>query len=74
MIGKETRGGARPGSGRKSVMPGNKRVQTSISVSQETWAKIKILAKHNIRIGRIIDNIVNDLYTQHCNNEEVGNI
>ena len=69
----KTWGGARPGSGRKSVIPGNKRVQTSISVSQETWAKIKILAKHNIRMGRIIDQVVEELYTQHCN-EEVGNI
>lgn len=74
MIGKETRGGSRPGCGRKPVHPGIKRVQTTISVSQETRRRIRILAREkNIRIGRVIDLVVDELYNQHCN-EEVRNI
>ena len=74
MIGKETRGGSRPGCGRKPVHPGIKRVQTTISVSQETRKRIRILAREkNIRIGRVIDRVVDELYNQHCN-EEVRNI
>ena len=70
----KTWGGARPGSGRKPVHPGIKRVQTTISVSQETRERIRILAKNkNIRIGRVIDKVVEDLYNKHCN-EKVRNI
>ena len=70
----ETRGGSRPGCGRKPVHPGIKRVQTTISVSQETRERIRILAKNkNIRIGRVIDRVVEELYNKHCN-EEIGNI
>ena len=70
----KTRGGSRPGCGRKPVHPGIKRVQTTISVSQKTRERIRILAKNkNIRIGRVIDRVVEELYNKHCN-EEIGNI
>lgn len=70
----ETRGGSRPGCGRKPVHPGIKRVQTTISVSQATRERIRVLAKRkNIRIGRVIDRVVEELYNKHCN-EEIGNI
>ena len=70
MIGKETRGGSRPGCGRKPVHPGIKRVQTTISVSQKTRERIRILAKNkNIRIGRVIDRVVEELYNKHCNDK-----
>ena len=70
----KTWGGARPGSGRKAVHPGIKGVQTSISVSQETRERIRYLAReNNIRIGRVIDKVVEDLYNKHCN-EKVRNI
>ena len=59
----ETRGGSRPGSGRKSINPSTKRVQTTISVAPETRDKIRFLAKKkNIRIGRIIDQVVDEIY------------
>ncbi len=74
MIGKETRGGSRPGCGRKPVHPGIKRVQTTISVTQETREKIRLLAKkNNIRIGRVIDRVVEKLYNQYYH-EEVRDI
>lgn len=59
----ETRGGKRVGCGRKSINPSIKRVQTTISVAPETRDKIRYLAKKkNIRIGRIIDQVVDDIY------------
>ena len=74
MIGKETRGGSRPGCGRKPIHPGIKRVQTTISVTQETRARIRNLAKNkNIRIGRVIDRVVEELYKQYYH-EEVRDI
>ena len=70
----KTRGGSRPGCGRKPVHPGIKRVQTTISVTQETRARIRILAKNkNIRIGRVIDRVVEELYNQYYH-EEVRDI
>ena len=70
----ETRGGSRPGCGRKPVHPGIKRVQTTISVTQETREKIRLLAKkNNIRIGRVIDRVVEELYNQYYH-EEVRDI
>ena len=70
----ETRGGSRPGCGRKPVHPGIKRVQTTISVAQDTREKIRLLAKNkNFRIGRVIDRVVEELYNKHCN-EEVRDI
>ena len=66
----ETRGGSRPGCGRKPVHPGIKRVQTTISVTQETREKIRLLAKkNNIRIGRVIDRVVEELYNQYYHEE-----
>ena len=59
----ENRGGKRVGCGRKSIRPSEKRVQTTISVAPETREKIRFLAKKkNIRIGRIIDQVVDDIY------------
>lgn len=70
----ETRGGSRPGCGRKPVHPGIKRVQTTISVTQKTREKIRLLAKNNnIRIGRVIDRVVEELYNQYYH-EEVRDI
>ena len=70
----ETRGGSRPGCGRKPVHPGIKRVQTTISVSQATRERISILAKHtNIRIGRVIDRVVEEPYNKNCH-DELGHI
>ena len=59
----ESRGGKRLGCGRKSIRPSEKLVETTISVAPETREKIRVLAKKkNIRIGRIIDQVVDDIY------------
>lgn len=59
----ENRGGKRVGCGRKSINPSIKRVQTTISIAPETRDKIRFLAKKkNIRIGRIIDQVIDEIY------------
>ena len=55
----ETRGGSRPGSGRKPVDPEDKRVQMVITIDRDTRDKLKAISRaRNIRIGRLIDEMV----------------
>ena len=55
----ETRGGSRPGSGRKPIDPEDKRIQMVITIDRDTRDKLKAISRaRNIRIGRLIDEIV----------------
>ena len=55
----ETRGGSRPGSGRKPIDPEDKRIQMVITIDRDTRGKLKAISRaRNIRIGRLIDEIV----------------
>jgi hypothetical protein len=57
----ETRGGARPGSGRKPLPKDEKRVQMVITIDRETRDKLKAMAKEmHIRVGRLIDSLVDE--------------
>ena len=57
----KTWGGARPGSGRKPVNPGEKRVQMMVTIDRETRDRLKAMAKEmHLRVGRLIDSIVNE--------------
>ena len=59
----ETRGGARPGSGRKPLPKDEKRVQMVITIDRETRDKLKAMAKEqHVRVGRLIDEWVNDTF------------
>lgn len=54
-----TWGGARPGAGRKSADPEDKRVQITISIDRDTRDKLKAICKaRKIRAGRLIDEMV----------------
>lgn len=58
MMTDNTWGGARPGAGRKSADPKDKRVQMVITIDQETRDKLKARAKEmHLRVGRVIDNL-----------------
>lgn len=58
---KETRGGARPGSGRKPLPKDEKRVQMVITVDRETRDILKARAKEqHLRVGRVIDNLFSE--------------
>jgi hypothetical protein len=59
----ETRGGARPGSGRKPLPKDEKRVQMVITIDRETRDKLKARAKEqHVRVGRLIDKWVNETF------------
>lgn len=59
----ETRGGARPGSGRKPLPKDEKRVQMVITIDRETRDKLKARAKEqHVRVGRLIDEWVNETF------------
>ena len=62
MIGKETRGGSRPGSGRKPAVQEKKRVQISISVSPETKRMVDELRGRKIKVGQVIDELVRQYF------------
>lgn len=54
----ETRGGARPGSGRKSASQEEKRVQISISVSPQTKSRIQELRRRKVKVGKLVDELI----------------
>ena len=62
----ETRGGSRPGCGRKPAVQEKKRSQISISVSPETKGIINEMRKRKVKIGQVVD----ELIRQHFEDEE----
>ena len=58
----ETRGGSRPGSGRKSASQEEKRVQISISVSPETKTMIQELRRRKVKIGPVVDELIRQYF------------
>lgn len=62
----ETRGGSRPGSGRKSAAQEDKRVQISISVSPKTQRRIEELRTKKVKVGRLVD----ELISRYCAESE----
>ena len=62
-MSEKTRGGARPGSGRKPLPKDEKRVQMVITIDRETRDKLKARAKEqHLRVGRLIDEWVNETF------------
>lgn len=62
----ETRGGSRPGSGRKLAVQEKKRIQISISVSPETKRRISELRGRKVKVGQVMDELIH----QYFENEE----
>lgn len=58
----ETRGGARPGSGRKSASQDEKRVQISISVSPQTKEMIQEMRRKKLKVGQIVDELIRQYF------------
>ena len=58
---KDNRGGARPGAGRKSKEPEEKRMQITISVHRDTRDKLNAISRaKGISPGRVVDEMVKD--------------
>ena len=58
----ETRGGSRPGSGRKPADPEKKRSQISISVSPETKRMIDEMRKRKVKVGQVVDELIHQYF------------
>ena len=58
----ETRGGSRPGCGRKPAVPGKKRIQISISVSPETKSMIDELRRRKVKVGQVMDKLIRQYF------------
>lgn len=58
----ETRGGARPGSGRKPAIQKKKRIQISISVSPETKRVIDEMRKRKVKAGQVVDELIRQYF------------
>lgn len=58
----ENRGGARPGSGRKSASQEEKRVQISISVSPRTKEMIQEMRRKKLKVGQIVDELIRQYF------------
>ena len=58
----ETRGGSRPGSGRKPAVQAKKRIQISISVSPETKRMIDELRRRKVKVGQVVDELIRQYF------------
>ena len=58
----ETRGGSRPGSGRKPAAQEKKRIQISISVSPETKRMIDDMRKRKVKVGQVADELIRQYF------------
>ena len=58
----ETRGGARPGSGRKPADRRKKRIQISISVSPETKRMMDELRRRKVKVGQVVDELIRQYF------------
>ena len=58
----ETRGGARPGCGRKPAVQDKKRIQISISVSPETKGMIDEMRKRKVKVGQVVDELIRQYF------------
>ena len=58
----ETRGGTRPGCGRKPAIQEKKRIQISISVSPETKRMIDEMRKRKVKVGQVVDELIRQYF------------
>lgn len=58
----ETRGGSRPGCGRKPAIQEKKRIQISISVSPETKRMIDEMRKRKVKAGQVVDELIRQYF------------
>lgn len=58
----ETRGGSRPGCGRKPAVQEKKRCQISISVSPETKRMIDEMRKRKVKVGQVVDELIHQYF------------
>lgn len=68
-------GGKRPGAGRPTLEnPKDKKIQISVTIHPNTKIKINALKKHGIKIGKIVDEAVNEVTRRWLYGEDLTNL
>lgn len=68
-------GGKRPGAGRPTLdNPKDKRVQITVTIDPNTQVKIRTLKKDGIKIGKIVDEAVNEVTRKWLTGEDLTNL
>ena len=69
------RGGKRPGAGRPFLEnPKDKKIQISVTIHPNTKIKINALKEHGIKIGKIVDEAVNEVTRRWLYGEDLKNL
>ena len=68
-------GGKRPGAGRPTLdNPKDKRVQITVTIDPNTQVKIRTLKKDGIKIGKLVDEAVNEVTRKWLTGEDLSNL
>lgn len=68
-------GGKRPGAGRPTLEnPKDKKIQISVTIHPNTKIKINALKGHGIKIGKIVDEAVNEVTRRWLYGEDLTNL
>ena len=68
-------GGKRPGAGRPTLEnPKDKKIQISVTIHPNTKIKINALKEQGIKIGKIVDEAVNEVTRRWLYGEDLTNL
>lgn len=68
-------GGKRPGAGRPTLEnPKDKKVQITVTIHPNTKIKIDALKEHGIKIGKIVDEAVNEVTKRWVNGDDLSEL
>lgn len=68
-------GGKRPGAGRPTLEnPKDKKIQISVTIHPNTKIKINALKEHGIKIGKIVDEAVDEVTRRWLYGEDLSNL
>ena len=68
-------GGKREGAGRKTLAdPRDKKVQITVTIHPHTKIKIETLKEHGIKIGKLVDEAVNDATKRWVNGDDLSEL
>jgi hypothetical protein len=68
-------GGKRPGAGRPTLEnPKDKKIQISVTIHLNTKIKINALKEHGIKIGKIVDEAVNEVTRRWLYGDDLSNL
>lgn len=68
-------GGKRPGAGRPTLEnPKDKKVQITVTIHPHTKIKIETLKEYGVKIGKLVDEAVNDATKRCVNGDDLSEL